>query len=125
MDRKTMSVRKLMAFISVSLVGIALVAGGCSDADDNASKDSHHQNGTAKADAGETCAVVNTICPIMGNKVDPAKVPVSLTRQWKGQAVGFCCASCLDSWDNLSDTDKDKKLKEMVGSPEAPKIEKE
>ncbi len=54
--------------------------------------------------------VVNAVCPIMGNKIDPAKVPDSLIREYKGQKVGFCCAGCPVAWDKLSDAEKDAKL---------------
>ena len=33
----------------------------------------------------------NTKCPIMGRPIDPAKVTESLTRDYKGQKVAFCC----------------------------------
>jgi len=58
----------------------------------------------------ETTACVNGICPIMGSPVDKAKVPVSLTRDFKGQKIGFCCAGCPDSWDKLTDEEKTAKL---------------
>jgi hypothetical protein len=60
--------------------------------------------------------VVNTKCPIMGGAVDPAKVPASLTREFKGQKVGFCCAMCPGQWDKLSDADKEAKPKAVVRS---------
>ena len=52
----------------------------------------------------------NTTCPIMGSKIDPAKVTKELTREYKGQTVTFCCAECPPVWDSLSDTEKDAKL---------------
>lgn len=55
--------------------------------------------------------VVNTHCPIMGTKIDPNSVPDYLTREFKGQKVGFCCPSCLPSWDKLTDAEKETKLK--------------
>ena len=54
--------------------------------------------------------VVNALCPIMGSKMDPANVPPGLTRMFRGQKVGFCCAMCLPIWDKLSDDDKKAKL---------------
>ena len=62
----------------------------------------------------EKTAIVNTHCPIMGTKLDPANVPESLARVYKGQKVGFCCAGCLPAWDKLSDQEKDTKLAEAV-----------
>jgi hypothetical protein len=58
--------------------------------------------------------VVNDHCPMTGNKIDPAKVPPELTRQYKGQTIGFCCAMCPPKWDKLTDADKDKKLAEAT-----------
>ncbi len=60
--------------------------------------------------AAETAACVNGTCPMMGNPIDPAKVPVSLTRDFGGQKIGFCCAGCPDSWDKLTDEEKTAKL---------------
>jgi hypothetical protein len=45
-----------------------------------------------------------------GNAIDPAHVPDSLTRDYKGQRVAFCCGMCPPAWDKLSDAEKDKKL---------------
>ena len=55
-------------------------------------------------------AAVNDRCPIMGGTIDPAKVPADLTRQFKGQTVGFCCGDCPLAWDKLSDAEKEAKL---------------
>ena len=63
----------------------------------------------AKAPAADA-GVVNVKCPIMGGAINPAKVPDNLTRTYKGQKVGFCCAGCPDAWDKLSDEQKDAKL---------------
>lgn len=54
--------------------------------------------------------VVNTRCPIMGSKIDPAKVPAALTREFKGRKVGFCCGGCPVAWDKLTDAEKQAKL---------------
>jgi hypothetical protein len=54
---------------------------------------------------------VNTHCPIMGGRIDPARVPASLTREYKGQKVAFCCGMCPGAWDKLTDAQKDAKLK--------------
>lgn len=64
----------------------------------------------ADAPVAKTVSCVNGTCPIMGSAIDPAKVPVSLTRDFKGQKVGFCCAGCPDSWDKLTDEEKTAKL---------------
>ncbi len=55
-------------------------------------------------------AVVNATCPIMGSKIDQAKVPDNLYREFKGKGVGFCCGACPGAWDKLSDDEKQAKL---------------
>ncbi len=54
-------------------------------------------------------AVVNATCPIMGQKV-PAEPAVKLTRTFRGNKVGFCCAGCPAAWDKLSEDAKEEKL---------------
>jgi len=66
--------------------------------------------GKAMSDGG----VVNTKCPIMGGKIDPAKVPAKLTRTFHGKKVGFCCGGCPVQWDKLADDAKAKKLHSMT-----------
>ena len=51
-------------------------------------------------------AFANTVCPIMGSKIDPAKVTADLVREFNGQKVAFCCAGCPAEWDKLSKTQK-------------------
>lgn len=87
---------------------VAFCCAGCPAAWDklsDAEKDA--KLNAVRAPAG----VVNKRCPIMGSVLDPAKVPQELTRVWKGQKVGFCCAGCPAAWDRLSDAEKDAKLK--------------
>ena len=60
----------------------------------------------------------NVRCPIMGTPINPDKVPVNLTREYKGQKVAFCCGGCPPAWDKLSDAEKDVKLK-AASTPEA------
>lgn len=52
----------------------------------------------------------NTACPIMGTKIDPAKVTADLIREFNGQKVAFCCAMCPAQWDKLTDAEKKTKL---------------
>jgi hypothetical protein len=54
--------------------------------------------------------VVNARCPVKGNKINPANVPAELTREFKGQKVGFCCAGCPEKWDKMTDAEKEKAL---------------
>lgn len=89
-----------------------------------AAADSHeghdHDAAASSAPASEPAskpavgAAVNTRCPIMGGKVDPKTVPASLTRQYKGKTIGFCCGGCPPQWDKLSDEEKDKKLEAIT-----------
>ena len=62
----------------------------------------------------KTAEFVNIRCPIMGTPIDPAKVPDSLTREYKGKKVAFCCAGCPVAWDELSDAEKDAKLAKVT-----------
>jgi hypothetical protein len=64
--------------------------------------------------------IVNARCPIMGTKLDPAKVPDALTRTFQGQKVGFCCGGCPAAWDKLTDPQKQEKLDAAMGDPEKP-----
>lgn len=70
-------------------------------------KGKHHGQGNEQARRPE---VVNTTCPIMGNKINPEKVPDSLYREHKGKGVGFCCGGCPKAWDKLTEEQKDAKL---------------
>ncbi len=103
-------------FVSLSMIVIALIFAGCNDAHDHGSNDGHHTDETAVEDTVQTSGIINSTCPIMKSKIDPTKVPESLTRKWKGQTVGFCCAGCPAAWDKLNETEKDKKLK-AAGTP--------
>ena len=61
---------------------------------------------------------VNTACPIMGTKIDPAKVTPDLIREFNGQKVAFCCAMCPPKWDKLTDTEKKAKLMAAIAIPD-------
>jgi len=76
---------------------------------------------TAGCSNGAETAVVNTVCPVMGNKLsDPKAVPAKLVREYKGKKIGFCCAGCPGKWDKLSDAEKDAKLAKLDGQTPAP-----
>jgi hypothetical protein len=45
-------------------------------------------------------------CPIMGSAIDINMIDESLTRDYKGREVAFCCAGCPSAWDKLSDPQK-------------------
>lgn len=51
---------------------------------------------------------VNTHCPIMGSKVTPDGGSVT----WNDQTIGFCCPECIETWEGLSDEEKQSKLAE-------------
>ena len=88
--------------LSVLMLSLFAVA-GCST---TAEKETTPTEKTAAPRA----VVVNATCPIMGNAIDPSKVPDSLYRTYKKQGVGFCCGGCPQKWDALSDSDKASKL---------------
>ncbi|MBN1359396.1 MAG: hypothetical protein JW993_02340 [Sedimentisphaerales bacterium] len=59
-------------------------------------------------------AFVNDRCPIMGSRIDVARVNADLLREYQGQTIAFCCAGCPSAWDQLSDAEKQAKLKMAV-----------
>lgn len=68
-------------------------------------------------DSAKTVACVNGTCPIMDIAIDQAKVPFSLTRDFNGQKVGFCCGDCPPAWDKLTDEQKTAKLAAAMAKP--------
>jgi pectinesterase len=74
--------------------------------------------GAAKSAAAQgPRKVVNSVCPIMGLKIDPTNVPDSQIREYKGKKIGFCSPTCPAAWDKLSDEEKDGKLQAALGNP--------
>lgn len=71
--------------------------------------------GSKECKDGESKAVVNAKCPIMGGTLGD-QVPAKLMRVYKGQKVGFCCGGCPSKWDALSNEEKDAKLKAVLKS---------
>jgi hypothetical protein len=63
-----------------------------------------------KKTASPEIAVVNTTCPITGGALSPDGVVERLTRDYKGQKIGFCCDGCPETWDKLTDAEKDAEL---------------
>jgi hypothetical protein len=104
--------------VGLAVIGIALGTGGCKNGQDGEPPEAQQPSGGAAeaADGG----VVNAVCPIMGTQLDPDKVPGSLTRQWRGKTVGFCCAGCPAAWDKLSDEEKQQKLAAAMAEPAGP-----
>jgi len=73
--------------------------------------------------AGEP-KVVNTACPLTGNKIDPCSVPDDLIREFEGKKIGFCSPICPAAWDKLTDQVKKEKLTGiMAKQPTTRKIE--
>lgn len=52
-------------------------------------------------------------CPIMGSPIDISKVDESLTRNYKGRKIAFCCAGCPSAWDKLTEDQKQKNVPEL------------
>ena len=98
------------AFLLACVLVVGLTA--CSEKDNKTPAES-----SAGGDSAQSVACVNGTCPMMGSKIDPAKVPVSLTRDFYGQKVGFCCGDCLPAWDKLTDNEKAAKLAPAMAKP--------
>ena len=60
--------------------------------------------------------VVNAWCPIVSeNPVSSTKATSrALTRNWRGQRVGFCCEGCPATWDGLSDEQRSAALSRAI-----------
>jgi len=65
---------------------------------------------TVKKAGSSKIAVVNTKCPITGEALSPDGVAENLTRDYKGQKIGFCCDGCPAEWEKLTDAAKDAEL---------------
>lgn len=90
---------------SAAIAALLVIALGC-----------EHQEGGADDRTPAGVKIINTICPIMNVKIDPAHVRPELMRMYKGQVVGFCCPTCVVTWDRLSDAERQAKLdKAMMG----------
>ena len=57
---------------------------------------------------------INTVCPIMGGRVDPDKTPDNLARMYKGKKIGFCCPACPEKWDALTEQERDAAVEKMA-----------
>jgi len=83
------------------LLASALIVTGCTKAKDEAPADKPAPGATQPEKTASTAAM-NTVCPISGD-------PVSATGQtvaFQGQAIGFCCDDCIDSWNSKTDEEK-------------------
>lgn len=59
----------------------------------------------AEKKAGESASAVNAKCPYSGNPVN-----LSVTADYKGRTVAFCCGGCAGKWSKEIDADKDAML---------------
>ena len=91
------------ALALVLAVGLA----GCSKAKESETPPKVPATGGAKVVQTE---YLNTVCPMMDNPIDPAKVTEALTREHKGGKVAFCCAMCTGPWDKLTEEQRDAAL---------------
>jgi hypothetical protein len=67
-------------------------------------------------------SVVNTVCPITGDKLtDPTFVPDKLVREFKGQKIGFCCDDCPIKWDKMTAEQKQAELDKVMKASVAAK----
>lgn len=66
-------------------------------------------SGNAK-DTNVKSEFANAKCPIMASPIHPDKVAENLIRDYKSQKIAFCCAGCPETWDKLSDLEKNAKL---------------
>ncbi|MCA9263489.1 MAG: hypothetical protein KDA60_06550 [Planctomycetales bacterium] len=101
-----MQLRQTTLLLFLSLLCVSAII-GCAQ---HASTDS--------PDGGEdpttVVATVNEYCPIMGGKVTKEGGTV----QWQGQTIGFCCDSCDEEWQALSDEEKAEKLAAAQSQPD-------
>lgn len=106
-----MNTRKIQGILvaAMGIMAISMVIGGCAACDSC-------QDAQGVKDESKTVAVVNSVCPIGEDPIDSKAVEASLTRNWRGKKVGFCCEGCLPVWDEMSDADKEKALAGVTGA---------
>lgn len=98
--------------LAAGILALGVVIGGCAS---NGCCGDCKDNAKAKEDA-KLVKVVNSTCPIGDDPIDAAAHDASLTRQWRGQTVGFCCAGCLGPWDKMSDAERERALAAVMPS---------
>ena len=67
--------------------------GGGEKSDADAAKETETL-AASKAETGEG-EVINTVCPVMGAKIDKDTPYVV---EYEGKKIGFCCAACIDKF---------------------------
>ena len=80
---------------------------GAVSAQPEAAPRQHPAPGATPPTAPATGVIVNTKCPMMGEDIDP-----TLTVNYKGMRVAFCCKDCIPDWEKLSEAEKDAKLRQ-------------
>lgn len=95
--------RRYLVFSLVFAIGLAAPALGAADNPAN-------ESGKVSVD--------NVIDPICGMKV--SKVPGENTTKYKGKTIGFCSGYCLETWNRLSNEEKDKKISTTKAGGNAP-----
>ena len=85
----------------LSLICAALLF-ACSSAPENV--------GASPADpavpGGSARTAMNAVCPMQGDEA----VDESVTTEFHGQTVAFCCNRCKDAWEGLTDEERAAKL---------------
>jgi hypothetical protein len=90
---------KTTFLLLAAISGVALA--GC-----NTQKTEKTTASTGSATTLAASKAVNTKCPYSGQAVNPSIATVN----FKGKAIGFCCAGCATRWQNATDTDRAEKL---------------
>ena len=56
----------------------------------------------------EDIVLPNAYCPLMGGKIDE-----DTSVAWGDQKVYFCCPPCIDEWNEMTDEERNAKLREV------------
>jgi hypothetical protein len=92
---------------------LGFCCGDCPAAWDKLSDSEKEKKFTEAMKAGDKAVKVDNIrCPIMGMAL--AEAPERNTRDYHGKKIGFCCSDCPVAWDKLSETEKEKKLADVL-----------
>lgn len=71
---------------------------------------------TAATKPNGNVAVVNTLCPIGNDDFETKERTPDLARTHSGTAIGFCCESCVKSFDKMSDEKKAEVVKAALAN---------
>jgi len=80
--KNTLLVTLFAVMIVLSAINAYAGCGGCG-------------SGYSKDQKAKDSEVINSECPVMGGEVSK---DTSYTAKYKGQKIGFCCASCVDEF---------------------------